>query len=67
MTDSNPTYTELLRAFEERLSALEREGTDLDGLATKLDEGFALLERLKAKLTDTEARIEEVLRVRAGD
>ena len=67
MTEADISYTDLLKAFQSRLSDLEREGTDLDELATKLDEGFVLLERLKAKLTETEARVENVLRVRNGE
>ena len=67
MTEADISYTELLKAFQSRLTDLEREGTDLDELATKLDEGFVLLERLKAKLTETEARVENVLRVRNGE
>jgi exodeoxyribonuclease VII small subunit len=67
MTAQTSTYAEILRAFQTRLGELEREGTDLDELAAKLDEGFALLESLKTKLTETEARIEEVIRVRHGE
>jgi|GEM_PF-4749381 len=65
--ENDMSYADLLRAFQSRLGDLEREGTDLDELATKLDEGFALLERLKAKLSATEARIDAIVRVRHGE
>lgn len=66
MTQEDMSYADLLKAFQATLADLEREGTDLDELATKLDEGFALLERLKTKLTDTETRVESILRIRHG-
>jgi exonuclease VII small subunit len=67
MEAENISYAQLVVAFQARLADLEREGTDLDELATKLDEGFVLLERLKAKLTETEARVENILRIRHGE
>ncbi|MCA2958607.1 MAG: hypothetical protein IOD12_00045 [Silvanigrellales bacterium] len=66
MTQQDISYAELLKAFQSRLADLEREGTDLDELATRLDEGFALLERLKAKLVETETRVENILHIRHG-
>jgi exodeoxyribonuclease VII small subunit len=60
------SYSALSQSLLNTLRSLEDPDLELDTLAEQMEQGYALLEKLKAKLTETECQVEKVIRLHQG-
>jgi exodeoxyribonuclease VII small subunit len=58
------TYKDLQNELQRILSSLEQESSSLDDVASLLKSGFETIDALKARLTETEAQIENIISLR---
>lgn len=63
-TAKTATYKELQDELQRILSSLEQDGTSLDEIAELLKAGFSTVDSLKARLTESEAQIENIISLR---
>ena len=60
------SYQTLLSDLNLLLTSIENDDANVDEISARLDMAYKLLEKLKAKLTSAEARVEEVINARMG-
>ncbi|APJ04166.1 exodeoxyribonuclease VII small subunit [Silvanigrella aquatica] len=60
----NTNYNTMLAQVNHILSSMENDKIPIDELTEKLDEAYALIEKLKSKLFDTEIQIEQIMNSR---
>ncbi len=60
------SYGTLYAQLEQLIQRLSKEDVGVDDLGRQLELGYTLLERLGAKLTETEASIENIIQTRSG-
>jgi exodeoxyribonuclease VII small subunit len=61
MSKENPTYGEAIRRLDEILEDIDQSRIPIDTLADRVVEAAALLKRCKGLLTETEAKVRDVL------
>jgi exodeoxyribonuclease VII small subunit len=61
MSLENPTYSEAIKRLDEILEDIDQSRVPIDALAERVVEAAALLKRCKSVLTDTEAKVRDVL------
>ena len=59
-----PTYKELQSDLQRILAALEQDSTSLDDMAALLKSGFETVDALRARLSESEAQIENIISLR---
>lgn len=57
----NQNYNEILARVNHILSSMENDSIPIDELTKKLEEAYALIEKLKSQLFDTELQIEQII------
>lgn len=60
----NATYKDLQTDLQRILSSLEHDSTSLDDIAALLKSGFAAIDALRARLSESEAQIENIISLR---
>ncbi|NBX15929.1 MAG: exodeoxyribonuclease VII small subunit [Proteobacteria bacterium] len=58
------TYKDLQNQLHNILNSLEQESASLDDVASLLKDGFETIDALKARLTEAEAQIENIISLR---
>jgi len=61
---NNATYKDLQNDLQRILGSLEQDSTSLDEIASLLKSGFETIDALKARLTEAEAQIENIISLR---
>ncbi len=61
MSKENPTYSEAIKRLDEILEDIDQSRIPIDALADRVVEAAALLKRCKSVLTETEAKVRDVL------
>lgn len=61
---NNVTYKDLQNDLQRILGSLEQDSTSLDEIASLLKSGFETIDALKARLTEAEAQIENIISLR---
>ena len=61
MKDERKTYSEAIARLDAILEAIDRSQIPIDALAERVVEAAGLLKRCKSVLTETEARVKDVL------
>lgn len=64
MNENQVPYEILLQELNEVLSRIERDETGIDELSAAVDQAYAKVKLLRARLHDTEARLKEVISMR---
>ena len=62
MKDERKTYSEAIARLDEILEDIDRSQIPIDALAERVVEAAALLKRCKSVLTETEAKVKDVLK-----
>jgi exodeoxyribonuclease VII small subunit len=60
----NQNYNTILSRVNDILSSMENDSIPIDELTKKLEEAYALIEKLKSKLFDTELQVEHIMNSR---
>jgi exodeoxyribonuclease VII small subunit len=61
MKDSKKTYSEAIARLDEILEDIDQSKIPIDALAERVVEAAGLLKRCKSVLTETEAKVQDVL------
>lgn len=60
----NATYKDLQGELQKILGSLEQDSTSLDEIASLLKSGFETVDALRARLSESEAQIENIISLR---
>lgn len=63
-TSKSLSYKELQSELTRILATLEQDGTSLDEISALLKSGFETVDSLRARLTESEAQIENIISLR---
>ena len=61
MSKETPTYSQAIKRLDEILEDIDQSRIPIDELAERVVEAAALLKRCKSVLTETEAKVRDVL------
>jgi exodeoxyribonuclease VII small subunit len=61
---NNSSYKDLQNELQRILGSLEQDSTSLDDIASLLKSGFETVDALRARLTEAEAQIENIVSLR---